>query len=307
MLFHYPASPVLDDLMIRFKIRLLGVCFALLAVAAFWATRPSRGTVSAAEAPNGGAFTAFGYYLTPYAGTVDHTQGQLNSVDFFHNVIVTDKWAAALAELGIGKPATALNGSDANTFSNPSVAQLDAGMLTSPVSFTEGNSQAATWLADQYPIDASVDPIRSSAIQTAVWSIASAVGTAADFQQLAFDSGVWKRGTSSMGVDGGSIVADAGALNYWTSHSDAQFDKQSAGDYDKYVAFNDSPADGRNPPHGGSGDGVRDESQAPVYATPEPGTFVLMGSGLLAMIGFVGVRRKKASTADVRLPTDAVA
>src|SRR5207302_8820175 len=50
--------------------------------------------------PNMAAVTAFGFYMSPYTGTVNGTIERLNCVDFFHDVDIGQTWDAAKVNLG---------------------------------------------------------------------------------------------------------------------------------------------------------------------------------------------------------------
>ena len=72
----------------------------MFAAAAAGAQQEVSVKLTAPYAPGGGAVTAFGYYMSPYSGTVDGSLQRLNCVDFFHDVMIGDTWTAIRTSLG---------------------------------------------------------------------------------------------------------------------------------------------------------------------------------------------------------------
>src|SRR5437016_1978991 len=117
--------------------------------------------LTAPYAPGGGAVTAFGYYMSPYSGTVNGVTYRLNCFDFFHDVYLGQQWTAMITNLG--------------------AASRNLGLLTSTRDGSTGGYSSlsyvlklykeAAWLTDQYTKNPASDPNRSVAIQTAIWSI----------------------------------------------------------------------------------------------------------------------------------------
>src|SRR5438105_1623799 len=74
--------------MARFRVSsFIGACCVLAATAAD-AQTVVNARLTAPFAPGGGAVTAFGYYMSPYSGTVNGVLQRLNCVDFFHDVMI---------------------------------------------------------------------------------------------------------------------------------------------------------------------------------------------------------------------------
>src|SRR5690242_3247993 len=71
-----------------------------LVVAVSAGAQTSTVMLTAPNAPGAGTVTAFGYYMSPYAGTVDGTVQRLNCVDFFHDAFINSQWQAVQTNLG---------------------------------------------------------------------------------------------------------------------------------------------------------------------------------------------------------------
>src|SRR4051812_37110470 len=108
------------------------------------------------------AVTAFGYYMSPYAGTVDGTTQRLNCVDFFHDAVLNVAWSAVQTNLGAAITNLSLL---SNTRDGSNGRYTLAQALTV--------YQKIAWLTDQFPTNPATNPTLATAIQTAIWAIGS--------------------------------------------------------------------------------------------------------------------------------------
>jgi hypothetical protein len=215
-------------------------------------------------APGGGAVTAFGYYMSPYSGTVDGTTQRLNCVDFFHEVSIGEVWTASITNLGA---AIANNSLLSNTRDGSS------GGYASLSDVLKIYMEAA-WLTDQYAANPATSPNQSIAIQTAIWSIVDNGPTNPASLQYANTGDFWSNGQVSTIVNTG-----VGSTGYWIDQAQTQYATQAAGYYNKFNILTGTGTPGAS-------------AQEFIYSTPEPGTFVLIGSGLIGLVGFVRTRRR---------------
>jgi PEP-CTERM motif len=249
----------------RFRIASTIAGLSLFAAAAASAQQPVTVTLTAPYAPGGSAVTAFGYYMSPYSGTVDGTQQRLNCVDFFHDVMIGDTWTAIQTNLG------------AAIADNSLLLNTRDGAVTNTL-FTLSTAletyEKVAWLTSQYPTNPGSDPVLSTAIQTAIWSISS--NSPGD---------VYMTDPLSKNDYVGTFTPNNSDLNttgYWINQANTQFDQQIAGFYDNFYILTDRAGN----------------LQEFVYSTPEPGTFVLFGTGLLLVVGFVSRGRRNAVGAE---------
>ena len=203
--------------------------------------------LTAPNAPNGGTVTAFGYYMSPYTGTVNGQQVTLNCDDFFHEVAVGDVWQANETNLGSGDPV--------NT-------RFDDLALY----------QQAAWLTTQYASNPASNPGESTAIQSAIWDLFQ--GTTGNLTANAPDPAI-----SSTPTDNSSYWLDLAANNY-----------KGALDYSTFYVLTDVNARTGLDPQ--APNDATSKQEFIVHTTPEPGTLVLMATGLFAMIVVVRRRRR---------------
>jgi PEP-CTERM motif-containing protein len=121
----------------------------LLAISVASAPLGAQVTVklTAPNAPNGGTVAAFGFYMSPYTGTVDGQQFVLNCDDFFHRVDIGDVWKANETNLSNGSNLSNTRFGDITLY------------------------QEAAYLTTQYGVNPATDKNRSIAIQTAIWDL----------------------------------------------------------------------------------------------------------------------------------------
>jgi hypothetical protein len=220
-------------------------------------------------APGGGTVTAFGYYMSPYSGTVNGTTQRLNCVDFFHDVFVGEIWNV--------------------TTTNLAAASLNNNLLLSTRDGSSGGYSSlsdvlkiykqAAWLTDQYAANPASDPNQSIAIQTAIWSIVDNGPTNAPNQKYVNSGDFWSNG----GQVSSAVNTGAGSTGYWIDRAQVAYATQPGGYYGKFNILTGV---------GGSG-GAQEFLYSRTTVTPEPGTLVLMGSAFLGMAGFVRMRRRK--------------
>jgi hypothetical protein len=261
--------------MIRSK---LASAVAVLSIFAMRAGAQSVVTaqLTAPYAPNAGAVTAFGYYMSPYSGTVNGATERLNCVDFFHDVSVGEVWTATTVNLG-----AAISAAGVGNYSLLSYTREGSNGLYTPSTALTIYEEVA-YLTTQYGANPALNPTQTTAIQTAIWAIANnqpnnAFTSTGDY--------VGSLSTSS---------ADVNSTGYWINQAQIAYNKQAAGYYDQFNILTDVN-------HATAAGGVQEF----VYSTPEPGTLSLIGTGLM-MMGGVGFRRRRKNAPALALETSAI-
>lgn len=204
--------------------------------------------LTAPHAPNGGDVTAFGFYMSPYTGTVNGQQVTLNCDDFFHEVAVGDVWQANETSLGGG-----------SSLSNTRFDNLAL-------------YQQAAWLTTQYASNPASNPNESIAIQSAIWDLFQ--GPNAPLTANAPDPAI--------------SVNPLYNSSYWVNQAQTNY-ATSGLDYNNFYVLTDvnaRTAADPNAPYDAS------SKQEFIVTTPEPGTLVLMATGLFAMVVVVRRRRR---------------
>jgi hypothetical protein len=238
----------------------------------------------------GAVVSPFGYYISPYGGTVgSETNLRLNCVDFFHDVDVGQQWDATKVNLldAINNESLLLyTRAGKNSFEYPGVHHLDMVL--------EAYEEAA-WLSAHVPINPGANTItknKTIAIQTAIWALVDETeyntpghchSDHPDYQTCVPND---KRITFDPS-------ADTTSTGYWIAQAKSVV-QQKLVPNSYYGAFNiitDLHAlnDGVPATYGDK------SAQEFLYMTPEPSTWALMGTGLLAL-GGVAVRRRKRDT-----------
>jgi hypothetical protein len=250
-----------------------------LMVAASASAQVSHVTITAPYAPpTMSAVTAFGYYMSPYSGTVDGITQRLNCVDFFHDVNVGDAWEAYNTNLG-----------DAATHLDELMNTRDGsnGYLSSAVDVLHVYEQAA-WLTAQVPTDPGASAANSAktiAIQTAIWAIVDNLpntGLSGGHENL-YET------VESGDVAGDFLTSnlDPNSTGYWINQAQINYSKQTADYYNGFNILTDvyKHDDGSVV---GDGDVTKQEF---IYQSPEPSTWALMATGLMGL-GYLRRRRK---------------
>jgi hypothetical protein len=233
------------------------------------AQQTTTATLTAPNAPYSTAVVSpYGYYMSPYAGTVGSETGvRLNCVDFFHEAYINQPWTVFNTSISALSAAVAQN-----DLSLLQYTRWGASGLYSASEVVEIYKQVA-WLTDQYGADPGGAAARTSAIQTAIWAIAN-------------DRGPERFSTTNqwMGTLGPS--ANINETGYWISAAKAAYSQQSSDYYDKFYILTDQTIKTQN-----NWDSGRQEF---VYsATPEPGTLILIGTGMAAL---ARMRRRRSSS-----------
>jgi len=250
--------------MSRFRFLSFAVAFSVAVTAPL--TAQETVVLNQPNAPGGAPVAAFGYYMSPYAGTVDGTSQRLNCLDYFHEVMLGESWKAVQTNLGaaIATPGLLLNTRDGSNGYYSSLADVLSVY------------QKVAWLTDQYPPNPGLNAATSTlstAIQTAIWTISSNQPGKV-FLDVATTNHYY---AGSLDV----ASADVNSTGYWINQANLKYDKQGAGYYDKFNILTDVNS------------GLNSGAQEFLFATPEPGSLVLMGTGLVALVGVVRGRRRK--------------
>jgi hypothetical protein len=211
-------------------------------------------------APNypGGAPIAWnGVYISPYTGVLTATNQTvvLNCVDFFHTAYLNQTWTANR---------TWLNSADLSEtrFGQPLQAYLQA-----------------AWLTTQYPAGLAYDPYtdaeryRTIAIQSAIWNIfasGSPDRVVSDGVYNAYDSGWWINRSLSYWstVDASKFYVLTPTNAFTTDQYGRTIDNKNS--FQEFLVYD---------PNG------------PPTTVPEPGTLVLLGTGVASL--FAARRRRK--------------
>jgi hypothetical protein len=212
----------------------------LLATFLASATAGAQVTVkmTAPNVPNGGTVAAFGFYMSPYTGTVNGQQVILNCDDFFHEVKVGDVWQANQTSLANG--------------TNMSDTRFDDLTLY----------QEAAWLTTQYASNPATNAPETVAIQSAIWDL---------FQ-----------GQTANAPDPAISVINQDNSSWWVQQAQTNY-ATSGLDYSTFSVLTDVNADTRYD--------ASSKQEFIVHTTPEPGTLVLLATGLFGIVMVVRRRR----------------
>jgi len=254
-----------------FRTKLFGVVAGLtLAATGVSGAQTVTAKLTAPYAPNAGSVTAFGYYMSPYSGTVNGTTERFNCVDFFHDVTVGQVWTATVVNLGaaILNPSLLLSTRDGT----PGVYSLGDALNI---------YEQVAWLTDQMPLNPASDKNRTIAVQTAIWSLANNAPSSPSSMQYANTGDFWANGGKVSTINATSTNTDPGSTGYWIYQAQTQSASQAAGYYDKFNILTDVNKANSN------------SVQEFIYSTPEPGTFVLIGTGLAMLMGLIVYSRRR--------------
>jgi PEP-CTERM motif len=271
---HYSLHeiPLMQTLMTPRSFLSVALGASLLAVPALAQTTVTAGLTSPA-APGGNAIASpFGYYMSPYSGTVNGSTFRFNCVDFFHDAYLGTTWTAYQTNLG-------------SLLANQSLLAYTRQGSDGLYTVTEALKlyQEVAWLSDQMPVNPGANSntvALTDAIQTAMWAIAD------NRPNNAFTSLNEYYGPLNVPTN------NPYDTQYWINQAGQQYAAQGANYYDKFYILTDVQTI-RN------GGGVQEF----VYSsTPEPGTLMLFGSGA-ASLAMGALRRRRKGAAEM-LATD---
>ena len=247
----------------------LGLSVSALAVVIASAAGAQNVILTQPFAPGGGSVTAFGYYMSPYTGTLDGVTERFNCVDFFHDVTIGEHWTVISTNLGDATRDAALLG-----------ATRDGGAGGySSLSEVLKLYQEAAWLTDQYAANPAANPNQSVAIQTAIWSIVDNGPTNPESLKYESTDDYWSGGAQVATI----LDTGDGSTGYWIDRAQTEYALQSDTYYDKFNILTGT---------GNPGAGAQEF----LYSSPEPGTLVLIATGLLGIAGVVRARRRAEPT-----------
>ncbi len=235
-----------------------------------------------------GAVTAFGYYMSPYSGTVDGTLVRFNCVDFFHEVWLGDVWQANDVNLGLA----ANNLSLLNTTRDGSAPnEASFGSSTNVLDMY----REMAWLTDQQPANPGLNAatsIRTTAIQTAIWAIgdpgyesSAGWGVNSSDQETQLTASAFNTPSD-----------DPNTTAYWIGQAQSNALSSSLVNSAYYYQFNIVTNVSLTAEHGAQEfvySVPGDETAFDIQSTPEPGTLVLLGTGLIGILGVASRARKK--------------
>jgi hypothetical protein len=277
--------------MTRFNRSIQIAVLALVTAARARAQSQKTIVLTAPYAPvNQGAVTAFGYYMSPYSGTVDGSVVRLNCVDFFHDVWIGDVWQANDVNLGqaganLGLLNTTRDGNAPNeaTFGNSLSNVLDV-------------YREMAWLTDQQPGNPGLNSetaLRTAAIQTAIW----AIGDPGYEGSAGWGINALDQYAQLNGADFNAASNDPNTTAYWIEQAEQNALSLSLINSGYYYRFNVVTNVSLTAEHGAQefvysvpADQV---NFASVVSTPEPGTLVLIGTGLIGMLGVASRAKRK--------------
>lgn len=244
---------------------------------------PDPGVIS--SGPTGGA-----YYVGPYSGTLQLGATTVpvifNCVDFFHDVSAGQSWTTNLVNLG--------SGDGIGTTNANSLTRLYGNATIGSMSFSALDVyRAAAYLTSLYPAAPSANAALTIAIQTEIWQLTSMFypqtqGEASTFLQLDPTPGI-ADGNGTRRTDGYSFSAPKTIAEL--ASDILNYSNQANFDYSQYWVVTSA-----NPNSNLSTSAQ--EFIVKTTATPEPGTMMLLGSGMLSLFGGGFARRRRAKAAE---------
>jgi len=206
------------------------------------------------------------FYVSPYAGLIDYNSVtgtgksvSLNCVDYFHHVSIGDVWTADVTNLGYA--ASNLSQLSHTRYGNAGGALNYANVLTL--------YKQAAWLTLQYDADpgavGSADKTR--AIQSAIWTLFNGYDISA---------------TNSPTFDGPGSTSNDSA--WWVTQSGYAANQLAASDLQYFSIITDHTSPWA----------TDSKQEFLIHVTPEPGTIVLMLTGMVALL--IVMRRRRTAT-----------
>jgi hypothetical protein len=234
-------------------------------------------TLTSPAAPGGSAIVSpYGYYMSPYAGSVNTTTGlRFNCVDFFHDAFINTPWSAFQTNLG-----ALINNTGLLSYTR----EGSNGLYTVPAAVQL--YQEVAWLSDQMPGNPGANGntiALTNAIQSAIWAIAN------NQPNNAFTN------TGQYYGPLGVATNNPNDTQYWIDQAGTQYANQAAGYYDKFYILTDVETIR-------TGAGVQEFVYA---ATPEPGTLMLFGSGIAGLAARAAARRRRKNDSEELVPDGA--
>lgn len=211
------------------------------------------------------------YYESPYTALVNGRTTRVNCVDFFHDVVIGEVWQAYDISL-------------ADIATNASLlAYTRNGNLANALQIYE----QVAWLTNQYAADPAANKPQTIAIQTAIWAIANTQpGT--NFLALTPSQTVGS-------LDTGPANNNQNSTGYWIGKAQGSYAAlEGTGYYDQFRILTDVNVNNRACQNNAATK-YTCTAQEFMYATPEPGTLVLLGTGFAALVGRVKRRKGRGS------------
>lgn len=234
-----------------------------------------------------------GYYVGPYSGTLQlpghsATPVVFNCVDFFHDISAGQGWTATLTNLGTG---AGIGTTDANSTTRLYGNATVDGTLVSALDVY----RTAAYLTTLYPAIPSQNAATQAAtigIQSEIWQATTLfypqAAPALSYYNPSYDPTAPANGTTNSQSTNHYFFNASLSANQLKS--DILADKHRAGMdyYDWWVVTVQTQA-------------MKDMKESPqellihLHTTPEPGTLVLLTTGLLGVVGTGVARRRRKS------------
>ena len=261
------------------RLRSASLAASLLCGSVVWAgaQTPPTATVqlTATNAPGGSPVLSPDgtYYESPYSGTVNGVLQRLNCVDFFHDVVVGEVWTANTINLG-------------DALTHPSLLSFtrDASVSNALQLYEQG-----AWLTDQIAPNPQSNSKQTIAIQTAIWAVVD-VTTGNNF--LSYTPSQW---VGSLVTD--NTNQDVNSTGYWIGQASNHYALEPTSYYNKFNILSDVNINNSNCLNNAA-TSYTCTAQEYIYATPEPGSLALFGTGFVALVGGTVRRRRRSAGPD---------